>query len=105
MGLLRTEKGRIRLGWRLLLFLLLATLGTVAVSPFMPPSLPYGTVPLLVGSLLGGWALLALDGRGPGALGFYLDRSVAREALLGVALGVLVAGCVVAGMVGLGAAL
>jgi membrane protease YdiL (CAAX protease family) len=71
-------------------------------SLVVPPELPYGTLPLLVGCLVGGWALLALDDRGPGALGFYLDRAVGKEVGLGIGLGVLVAGSVVAGLVGSG---
>ena len=82
--MLLTEGGRIRLGWRISLFLLLTTMGVAAVSLVVPPALPYGRVPLLVGSLVGGWALLALDGRGPGALGFYLDFEVVKEAALAV---------------------
>ena len=89
------------MGWRILLFLVLAALGTLGFSMFVPPELPYGTVPLLVGSLVGGWVLLGLDGRKAGALGFYLDRAAFGETLFGVGLGVLVAGCVVAPMIGI----
>ncbi|MGD2120333.1 MAG: type II CAAX endopeptidase family protein [Gemmatimonadota bacterium] len=102
MGFLWTDKGRLRLGWRLLLFLALAAVGTLAVSLVVPPQLPYGAVPLLAGCLVGGWALLNLDDRRPGALGFYLDRAVGKEIVLGIGLGVLVAGSVVSGMIGLG---
>ncbi|MBT8398708.1 MAG: CPBP family intramembrane metalloprotease [Gemmatimonadetes bacterium] len=101
--MLLTEGGRIRLGWRILLFILLTVTGLAAVSLVVPSELPYGSLPLLVGSLVGGWALLALDGRSPGALGFYLGFGAAREAVLGLALGVLIAGVVVAGMVAVGA--
>ncbi len=103
MRLLLTGSGRLRLGWRILLFLALAATVTVGVSLVVPGGLPIGAVPMLVGCLVAGWALLALDGRRPGALGFYLDPSGAGETLLGVGLGVLVAGCVAVGMVVAGA--
>jgi membrane protease YdiL (CAAX protease family) len=103
LGLFETDAGRLRLGGRILLFLVLAALGTLGFSLFVPTELPYGTLPLLAGSLVGGWALLALDGRGPGALGFYVHWSVWKEAVFGVGLGVLVAGSVAAAMLGLGA--
>lgn len=53
--------------------------------------LNWQTVPLMVGGLLAGWVLLAMDGRGPGALGFYLAPEAAPEAFLGLVLGVVVA--------------
>ena len=90
------------MGWRIFLFLSLTAGGTVAVSFLVPAELPYGSAPLLVGSLLGGWAMLRLDGRGPGALGFYLAPSVWKEVLLGLALGVMVAGSVAVAMVAFG---
>jgi membrane protease YdiL (CAAX protease family) len=93
--------GRVRLGWRVLLFLVLAAVVTLVMVPWVPSDLPYGTAPLLIGCLVSGWTLLLLDGRGPGALGFYLGREVGRESLSGFGLGVAVAGLVVVGMVGL----
>lgn len=98
MGFLSTESGRLRLGWRILLYLTLTAAVVVALSSVVPGGLPYATAPLLVGSLVGGWALLGLDGRGPGALGFYLGRGVWREVLLSLGLGVVVAGVVVVAM-------
>lgn len=86
----------------MLLFLLLSSLATGAVSFLVPGELPYGSVPVLSGSLLGGWALLRLDGRPPGALGFYWARGVVGEALAGLGLGILIAGAVVVGLVGMG---
>ncbi len=103
MGFVLTTSGRLRLGWRILLFLVLAAIGTLGGSLVVPSGLPYGAVPILVGCLIGGWALLALDDRGPGALGFYLDPALGKELGLGCALGVLVAGCVVLGMTAAGA--
>jgi membrane protease YdiL (CAAX protease family) len=90
------------LGLRIVLFFLLAAVGMMGVSLVVPSDLPYGTLPVLVGSLLGGWALLGLDGRGPGALGFHLSREAAKEALLGLVLGVAVGGIVIVGLVGSG---
>jgi uncharacterized protein len=46
--------------------------------------------------------LLRMDGRAPGALGFYLAPSVGRESLGGVGLGVLVAVAAVLGIAALG---
>lgn len=93
--------GRIRLGWRLLLFLGVASGATVAVGWVLPwDGLGAGAAALLAGSLVGGWTALALDGRGPGALGFHLARSVPRESAAGVGLGVGLAVAVV-GVVGL----
>jgi membrane protease YdiL (CAAX protease family) len=91
------------LGFRIFLFLALTAAGTIAISFLVPAEMPYGAVPLLVGTLIGGWAMLRLDGRGPGALGFYLAPSVWKEALMGMGLGVIVAGFVVVAMVGFGA--
>jgi membrane protease YdiL (CAAX protease family) len=102
LGFVLTDSGRLRLGWRILLFLVLAAVGTLAVSMAVPSGLPYAAVPVLAGCLVGGWALLALDDRGPGALGFYLDLAAGKEVVLGLVLGVLVAGCVVAGMTAAG---
>ena len=90
------------MGWRIFFFLCLTMVGTLALSFFVPAELPYGTVPLLAGSILGGWAMLRMDGRGPGALGFHLAPSAGGELLGGVALGVMVAGSVAVGMVATG---
>jgi len=71
-----------------------------SLIPFQ--GLNWETVPVLLGSLLAGWVLLVLDGRKPGALGFYLAPRVPREGLLGLSLGVGVAAWVVLGMAILG---
>lgn len=91
------------MGWRILLFLLLTSVGVMAFSLMVPTALPMGTLPVLLGSVLAGWAVLALDGRTPGALGFYLAPAGAKELALGLLLGVGVGGCVTVGMFGLGA--
>ena len=91
------------MGWRIISFLFLTIVVTLALSFFVPSEMPYGTVPLLVGSILGGVVLLRLDGRGPGALGFYLAPSIGKEMVGGILLGVMVAGSVALGMVAFGA--
>ena len=102
VGILRTDTGRIRTGWRVLLFFLLLPVFVVSFSLIPFQGLNWETVPVLLGSLLAGWILLALDGRKPGALGFYLSPGVPLEGLLGLSLGVGVAALVVLGMVLLG---
>ena len=102
LGILKTETGRIHTGWRVFLFFLLLPLFVVLLSLVPLHGMNWETLPVLVGGLLAGWALLALDGRGPGALGFHLSPGAPREALLGLGLGILVGGLVVCGMAGLG---
>lgn len=85
--------GRIRAGWRILLYLaafvLLFTVGGYATSVL--PRSPLGWVNYLVltgAGLLAGWAILIrLDGRAPGALGFAFHRSTARELAGGFVIG------------------
>ena len=99
-GSVLTEPGgRLRLIWRLVFFLFTATLVWLIVGMLLPTGLQFASVALLSGGLVGGWATLALDGRGPGALGFYTNPAAAREAALGIALGVVVAMAVVAAIV------
>jgi len=87
------------LGFRISLFLFLTAAGTLGVSFLVSPDLPYGTIPVLAGSLVGGWVALALDHRGPGALGFYVSPEIIKESVWGMGVGVLVASMVVVGMV------
>jgi len=87
--------GRLRLGWRLLFFLVIATLVWMIVGMLLPAGIQSGSAALLLGAVSGGWATLALDGRPPGALGFYSNSVAGREAVLGLALGVAVAMVVV----------
>lgn len=75
----------------MLLFFLLLPVFAVPVSYLPLEGLNWQTVPLLVAGLLAGWVLLAMDGRGPGALGFYLAPGAFLEAFLGLVLGVVVA--------------
>ncbi|MGW8267879.1 MAG: CPBP family intramembrane glutamic endopeptidase [Longimicrobiales bacterium] len=102
MGILRTDQGRIRTGWRVFLFFLLLPVFVVCFSLIPFQGLNWETVPILLGSLLAGWVLLFLDGRRPGALGFYLAPRVPLEGILGLSLGVAVAAGVVLGMAILG---
>lgn len=83
------------MGWRLLLYMLLTVLVTAAAMTVLPPGLLAGAAATLAGALAAGWTVLALDGRKPGALGFYLARASARESLGGVAVGVGVASAII----------
>jgi membrane protease YdiL (CAAX protease family) len=91
VGILRTQAGRVRSGWRVLLFLLLVSVLSIPVSLIPMEGLNWQTVPILVAGLLAGWILLGMEGRSPGALGFYLTPRAPWEALLGLGLGVGVA--------------
>jgi len=101
---LRTGEGRIRLAWRLLLFLTLATAITVAVALVVPEGLVGSAGATLAGAVGAGALALWLDGRTPGALGFYLTRSVPGEAARGLALGVLLAAVVIGALAAVGGA-
>jgi membrane protease YdiL (CAAX protease family) len=62
----------------------------MVLGALLPPNVPGAGASLLIGSLVAGWGLLAVDGRHPGALGFHLRSSWPSEAILGLGLGVLV---------------
>lgn len=102
MGVLTGSDGRIRLGWRLLAFLLLTAALGILFAVFLPTGLVAGAVALLAGSTAAGWCLLALDGRGPAALGFHPSLSAPGELAKGTALGVAIGLAVVAVMALLG---
>ncbi len=91
MGVLREGSGRLRLGWRLLLFGILVFVLLPLVGLLVGLSgwdgIAARSVPLLGAAVGAGWILLRLDGRGPGALGFYLDREAGGELLRGLLLG------------------
>lgn len=101
---LHTDSGRLRLGWRLLLFLVTGVLVAMAVGLLLPPSALAGSAAVLAGAVVGGWVMLARDGRSPAALGFPLGRAALRESAAGLALGVLVASAAIAAMLLVGAA-
>ena len=88
VGFFKSEIGRTRLGWRILLFFILAAVIAFWTALFFPSGFPLGATPILLGSVVAGWALLSAEGRGPGALGFYLAPDAGKETLLGLALGV-----------------
>jgi membrane protease YdiL (CAAX protease family) len=95
---LRTAGGRVRLGWRLLLFLVLAAAFATLAALVVPAGMVGGAASEVVGAVGAGAVMLALDGRAPGALGFYLARPAPAEALRGLALGVGLGGALVAAL-------
>ncbi len=100
---LRAPSGRLRVGWRIALFLgLTATLAS-GIGVRLPPGMVWDSLAILAGGLAASWAVLRLDRRGLGALGFYLAPSAPGEALGGLGVGVGVALLVVALMAATGA--
>lgn len=94
----RTPEGRLRLVWRLLFFLAVTAVVTVTAVLALPATLPGQGAALLVGSLVGGWLTLAVDGEPPGALGFHLRRRALGETAGGLVLGTVVGSVAVVGM-------
>lgn len=92
-----------RLGWRLLAFILIMVAFGVVMAAFVPTGLVGGALALLVGSTAAGWCVLAFDGRQPAALGFHPSLSAVGELTKGTALGVAIGLAVVAVMAVLGA--
>jgi membrane protease YdiL (CAAX protease family) len=90
--------GRVRLGWRLLLYVALTAAITGTAGAILPAGLLSQSVALLAGAVSAGALVLALDGRRPGALGFYLRPRALAESAAGLALGTAVAGLVVGGI-------
>ena len=85
-----------RLGWRLLLWFGIAlAVGALAGALFEPFGLVGGSLAVLLGAWVAGIVCLALDGRGPGALGFHLAPSALGESARGLAVGVALAVVVV----------
>ena len=84
----RSADGRIRLGFRLLLFLAFLAAVVIVTAPFSPRVLPWSAVPTLLGALLASWGLLSLEGRPAASLGFRLDRGAVRGVVVGTAIGV-----------------
>lgn len=102
MSVFRSREGRVRVGWRLSLYFLLVVL-FIAPGALLPSTnvAAQSTVVLIAG-LLAAWSVLRLDGRGLGALGFYVHRDASPESVFGLALGVGVALIAVLGMFALG---
>ena len=94
--LLRSAAGRLRLGLRLGLWLALTITVAGLTSVLLPGGVLTGSLALLVGSVVAGALVLALDGRSPAALGFHLGRDAVAESARGLALGTVVALAVVA---------
>jgi membrane protease YdiL (CAAX protease family) len=99
---LRGPGGRVRLGWRLSLFIGLTGLVAIATAVLLPPGTLTGSFAILLGATGAGVVLLALDGLPPTALGFHFRRSAVGESAFGLMLGSLVAVAVVALMAALG---
>ena len=94
-SVLRASSGRIRLGWRILAFFVVAAVVSTAILLLLPGRLLSQSVAVLLGALVAGWLVLAADGRAPGALGFHVKGSAGRETFAGLALGILVGGLAV----------
>ena len=101
MSVWKSQEGRIRVGWRVTLYLVLVFLFLILGALLPVTGIGAETSVALTAGLLAGWIVLALDGRRPGALGFYLHRDAAPESVFGLGVGVVVALCAVLGMVAL----
>lgn len=86
----------------MLLFLPMALALGIPVSLLEISGVAGSHLPILVGSVGAGWILLALEGRGPGALGFHLGREGVASAALGWAVGTAAVLVAVAGMTAMG---
>ena len=102
MSVFRSQEGRVRIGWRLSLYFLLVILFAVPGSLLPSTDVAAQSAVVLIAGLLAGWIVLGLDGRRPGALGFYLHRDASPESAFGLALGVVVGSIAVLGMFALG---
>lgn len=87
------ERGELRALWRLALFALLFLLALTLLAALAGPGggVVRGAFPVLGAALAAGWAMLGMEGRGPGALGFHLRRSAPCEGALGLAAGAALA--------------
>ena len=87
------KDGRVRAGWRILLYLAILVLLFIAgeYAASVLPRSPLGWfnyILLTAAGLLAGWVMLVrFDGRPPGALGFAITRATARELLVGFGVG------------------
>jgi membrane protease YdiL (CAAX protease family) len=94
---LRTTEGRLRLGWRLTVFVLGTVTVTLLLGALLPAGLIGGSAALLCGALALGSRLLMIDGLGPGSLGFYASAEAMSETGKGFGLGMTL-GLVVVGL-------
>jgi membrane protease YdiL (CAAX protease family) len=85
--LLRTDEGRVRVGWRLALYFIVAAAVYIAASVALPEWFLSGSIAMLAGAITAGVVVLSLDGRRPGALGFFAGPRAAVESLYGLVLG------------------
>ncbi len=100
--LFKEPGGRLRLGWRLSLFVLLAAFVAIATAVVLPPGELTASFAILIGATAAGAIVLALDGRPAAALGFHVGRSALSESGRGLLLGCVVAGVVVVLMIPFG---
>lgn len=88
---------------RIFLFPVLAMVAGVPWALVGLPGLLGSHLPLLAGSLLAGWFLLAREGLSPAALGFHAGRESGWEFGAGLLVGAALVGCVVVAMTMAGA--
>jgi membrane protease YdiL (CAAX protease family) len=100
--IMREPGGRLRLGWRLSFFVVLAATLAIAVAFVLPQGMLTTSFAILVGAGAAGALLLALDDRPAEALGFHVGRSALSESGLGLLLGIVVAAVVVGLMAAFG---
>lgn len=67
--MLRARDGRLRLGWRLLVYVVVAGGVSVLVGGLLPRGIVGASVAVLAGGLAGGWVGMAMEGRRPAELG------------------------------------
>jgi uncharacterized protein len=99
----------LRTGWRILLWLILTTAGTLLVYPvavrLLGPQLVTPFLAALAGSTVAGMLMVRLvDRRSPGALGFPLEPAAARDSLVGLGIGAGLLGAAVVALVATGTA-
>jgi uncharacterized protein len=82
---------RMRSGWRLLLWLIVAVLLNalfiLALKPFAVAGEAVGFAAMALAATLSGWLLLAMEGRKIGALGWAIDPAAAGQSAVGFAAG------------------
>ena len=56
--ILRTRAGRLRLGWRILLFLVIAIVATGGIMVTLPAGIVWESLSALLGAVVAGWAVV-----------------------------------------------